>query len=92
MYCHLLNTGYDSYVGYFVSPLDASCDIVSGRSYAGVGFLWKCSLDQYITKFDYSYDWFCGIRICSGNREYYLLNVYLPYECEENRDRFIDYK
>ena len=23
--------------------------------------------------------------------DYYLLNVYLPYACEENRDRFNDY-
>ena len=49
-----------------------------------VGFLWKRSLDQYITILDDCYDWLCG----SGNKEYYLLNVYLPYESEENRDRF----
>ena len=40
----------------------------------------KRSLDQYITILDDCYDWLCGIRICSGNKEYYLLNVYLPYE------------
>ena len=89
--CHLLNTCNDSYVDYCVSPLDASCGILSGRPHGGVG-LWKRSLDQYITILDDSYDWLCGIRICCGNREYYLLNVYLPYECQENRDRFIDHK
>ena len=29
--------------------------------------------------------------MCSGNKEYYLRNVYLPYEFDENRDRFNDY-
>ena len=86
---HFANTCHDSHVGYGVSPLDASCGILSGRPYGGVG-LWKRSLDQYITILDDSYDWLCGVRICP-NREYYLLNVYLPYECEENRERFIDY-
>ena len=41
---------------------------------------------------DDCYNWLCRIRICSGNKEYYLLNVYLPYECEENRDTFNDFK
>ena len=46
---------------------------------------------QYITIFGHCYDWLCGIKNCSGNEEYYLLNVYLPYESDENRDRFNDY-
>ena len=86
-----LNNCHDDYVGYGVSPVDSSDGIISGRPYGGVGFLWKCSLDQYITILDDCYDWLCGIRICSGNNEYYLLNVYLPYECDENRDTFNDY-
>ena len=51
----------------------------------------ESSLDQYITILDDCCDWLCGIRICSGNKEYCLLNVYLPFESEENRDRFNDY-
>ena len=36
--CHLLNTCNASYVDYGISPLDASCGILSGRPYGGVGF------------------------------------------------------
>ena len=36
--CYLLNTCNDSYVGWGVSPVDASCGILSGRPYGGVGF------------------------------------------------------
>ena len=89
--CHILNNCHDYYVGYGVSLVDSSDGIISGRPYGGVDFLWKRSLDQYITILDDCYDWLCGIRKCSGNKEYYLLNVYLPYESEEKRDRFNDY-
>ena len=47
--CHILNNCHDGYVGYGVSPVDSSDGIISGRPYGGVGFLWKRSLDQYIT-------------------------------------------
>ena len=86
--CHVCHVGY---VGYVVSSIDSSDGVTSGRPYGVVGFLWKRFLDQYITILFDCYDWLCGIRIFSGKKEYYLLNVYLPYECEENRDRFNDY-
>ena len=70
---HILNNSHDGYVGCGVSPVDSS----------EVGFLWKRSLDQRITILDDCYDWLCGTRICSGNKEYYLLNAYLPYECKD---------
>ena len=89
--CHILNNCHDDYVGHGVSPVDSFDNIISGRPYGGVGFLWERSLDQYITILDDCYDWLCDIRMCSGNKEYYLLNVYLPYECDESRDRFNDY-
>ena len=89
--CHILNNCHDDYVGYGVLPVNSSDGIISGRPYVGVGFLWKRSLDQYIAILDDCYDWLCGIRICSGNKEYYLLNVYLPYKSDETRDRFNDY-
>ena len=44
--CHILNNSHDDYVGYGVLPVDSSDGIISGRPYGGLGFLWKCSLDQ----------------------------------------------
>ena len=32
------------------------------------------------------YDWLCVIKICKCKKEYFLLNVYVPYECNDNRD------
>ena len=37
------------------------------------------------------YDWLCCIRLSDcADKEYYLINVYLPYDCMDNRDEFID--
>ena len=89
--CCILNSFHDNYYGYGVSPVDASLGIISGRPHGGVGFLWKTQLDSNILIVDNEYDWLCCMRINVGNgREYYLVNVYLPYECTDNRDECND--
>ena len=89
--CHALNTCHRDYLGYGVSPVDASLGVLSGRPYGGVGFLWKHAIDEYIKTLDCDYDWLCGIKVSNNGKDFYLLNVYLPYECEDNRDRYNDY-
>ena len=89
-HCHILNTAHNDYVGFGVSPTDASRGVIHGRPSGGVGFMWKRSIDRYITVLDSEFDWLCGVRISSQNREHYLLNVYLPYESDDNLDKFID--
>ena len=32
------------------------------------------------------YDWLCVIKISKCKKEYFLLNVYVTYECDDNRD------
>ena len=59
---------------------------------AALFFLWKKHLDKHISIIYCEFDWICGIKISNGvNRDYYIFNVYLPYECEEHRDVFNDY-
>ena len=37
------------------------------------------------------YDWLCCVRISEYIlKEYYLINVYLPYECTDTTDEFND--
>ena len=76
--------------GYGVSPVDATLGITSGRPYGGVGFLWKKGLDANVSIIECEFDWLCGIKICDGKKEHVLINVYLPYECVDNRDDYSD--
>ena len=86
----LLNSCHSDYYGYGVSPVDATLDIISGRPYGGVGFLWKKGLDADVSIIECEFDWLCCIKICDGKKEYILINVYLPYECVDNRDDYSD--
>ena len=90
--CRTLNAIRHNCYGYGVSPTDASFGVIRGRPRGGVGFLWKKHLNKHISIIDCEFDWICGIQINIGvNRDYYLLNVYLPYECEDHRNVFNDY-
>ena len=89
--CHVLNSCHRVYLGYGVSPVDASLGVLLGRPYGGVGFLWKRAIDEYVTIIDCDYDWLCCIKVSNNSNDFYLLNVYMPYECEDNRDVYNDY-
>ena len=54
-------------------------------------FLWKRAIDEYVTIIDCDYDRLCCIKVSNNSKDFYLLNVYMPYECEDNRDVYNDY-
>ena len=88
--CMLLNSCHSEYYGYGVSPVDATLGVISGRPYGGFGFLWKKCFDASVSVNEFEFDWLCGIKICDGTKEYVLINVYLPYDCDDNRDDYSD--
>ena len=90
--CSTLNCVRDDCYGYGVSPVDASLRFIRGRPHGGVGFIWKKHLESNVSIIEYEYDWLCCLKLSDSisRKEYYLLNVYLPYECDENRDDYID--
>ena len=55
--CHILNSCHRDYIGHGVSPYNASSGVLVlvGRPYGGVGFMWKNSLDEYVTIMTYIY-------------------------------------
>ena len=89
--CHILNSCHHDYTGHAVSPYDASSGVLLGRPYGGVGLMWKNSLDERVTIVHCDYDWVCCIKIASANKDMYIINVYLPYECTDNHDMYMDY-
>ena len=70
--------------------MDATRGVITGHPYGGVGFLWNKSLDASISVIESDYDWLCCIEICHDKKEYFLINVCLPFESYENRDNFKD--
>ena len=57
----------------------------------GVAILWKADLDGYITPVNsFEFDLMIGIKICNLARLFYLINVYLQYECADKEVEFVD--
>ena len=86
--CHILNSCHHDYTGHAVSPYDASSGVLLGRPYGGVGCMWKNSLDECVTIVHCDYDL---NKISSANKDMHIINVYLPYECTDNDDMYMDY-
>ena len=89
--CDILNTLHDDFYGVAFSPVDATLGVISGRPFGGVGIMWRKSVDIAVTVIDLQCDWLCGVKISSNDKIFILLNVYLPYQCDLNRDKFNDY-
>ena len=89
--CSVLNSFHDNYYGYGVAPVDETLGVIRGRPRGGGGVLWKKHLDGCVSIIESEYDWLCCVRISEDIlKEYYLINVYLPYECTDNTDEFND--
>ena len=74
-----------------MAPVDETLGVIRGRPRGGVGVLWKKHLDCCVAIIESEYDWLCCVRISEDIlKEYYQINVYLPYECTDNTDEFND--
>ena len=66
------------------------CDRLSGRPHGGLCFLWRRSLDTFIEPIIYDDETrLLGLKITTSNATILLLNVYLPYQCDDNIDEYL---
>lgn len=89
---HLLSTVHSQFYGEGISSIDIGADIVQGRPYGGLGILWRKNLGNCMHCTHYGDNRLFGIE-CTDQHggKLLLLNVYLPYNCDENFDEFCEY-
>lgn len=85
----------DKYVqGFGVATVNYEDSHTVGRKYGGLAFMWKTELDDsfFIKPVNYDVDWVIGLELVdkSSNIIYLLINVYLPYKCEDNLNDYIE--
>ena len=89
---HLLQNIHCEFYGDGISSIDTIGGILLGRPYIGVAVLWRKSLDTFVkvikledeTKLmDFDIDF--GIIL------YHILNVYMPFDCNDNMNDFMYY-
>ena len=80
--CLLFNTISDMFCGYGNADFDNS-QLRIGRPFGGVGFMWNKNIYRYVSIIKSVYDWL----ICIKMFNFYIINVYMPYECPNNVDK-----
>ena len=85
-----LNSLHGEFNGYGVATTDYRDGLVAGHPPGGVSIFWKKSLDHCIKPWASSCDWCVGIEVELNNKRIYIFNVYLPYQCPENSDRYLE--
>ena len=83
------NTIMPSFVSVGVAKVDLAKCLLSGRPSGGVTTFYRQSLARCIKPITFpECDWCVGLEFDSGNKSFYLINVYLPYENDENEDEY----
>ena len=73
-----------------ISAVDVGVNLV-GRPYGGVSIMWRKDLDSSCTIIRYGDPRLLGLCLKLEDREILLINVYLPYFAEYNRDEYLLY-
>ena len=70
--------------------MDNTTGLCHGHAPGGVAIMWRSSLDKYVTPLYFNINWLTGIRIQQGNQIFVILCVYMPYECRDNEESYLD--
>ena len=69
----------------------AMAGIFSGRPYEGVAVLIRKSIRKACQIHSYNDSHLLGITVSTSDISCYSLNVYMPYQCDDNYDLFVEY-
>ena len=80
---NLLDSVSSEFCSFSSSSVDMN-ELLQGRPYGGLSFLWRKSLDQNLKLITFDDDRIVGISLKAENKDLLLLNVYLPYYSDVN--------
>ena len=85
----LLSSFNKDFHGVGESTTDLSDGILRGRIAGGVAILWHKKLDPVLSVIRLGVDWCIAMHYKSKEKECIILNVYTPYECQQNEDDYL---
>ena len=86
-----LNSLHNDFVGIGAAKVDECHGVMQGKYSGGVAIMWRTSLCKYIKHLDLNVDWCTGIEVSMENSKFVLLNVYMPYQSQENEDKYMEH-
>ena len=87
----LLRNVHPDFDSMGVSGMDLSAGIVHGRPFGGVGILIRRNFLPHAHFRTYDDNRLISVEINTGTDILFFLNVYMPYQCEENLDVYVEY-
>ena len=88
---NFLNTINSEFTYYATSPVDLSSQLLIGRPYGGVAFLYRKSLASCVQRVETSDNRLICIDMNVGCNCIRIINCYLPYSDGQNDAEYIDY-
>ena len=87
----LCNTLHHNFLSCSRAAVDYSEGILIGRPFGGVSLFYNKRLANYATPVYFSNcNWCVGVNILINTVSFTIINVYLPYECPDNEDEYIE--
>ena len=87
----LLNNVHPDFYARGISSVKSNDGLLVGRPHGGLAILWRKSMGSDCTVVDYCDDRLMGLEISSHSSKVLLVNVYLPYCCNDNIDDYMFY-
>lgn len=84
-----LNELHSDFHGHGVSTVDYRDGLIAGHPPGGVAILWNKRLDSMIKPVDINCDFAAAIEVQLDTRKFIVINVYMPYQCDANEDRYL---
>ena len=76
---------------FSLSSVDTKSTLVSGRPFGGVSILWRKTISHLCKLITFEDNRLLGMCLTIENYKILLINVYLPYQCNENHSEYIEY-
>ena len=90
MNCLLVSTINSEFESFGISAIDDSNGIVQGRPYGGMGILKRKSYRKHAEFHNFNESRILDITLCIDNLQYDFISVYMPYQCDENYDLYME--
>ena len=87
----LLSNIHPEFEGCGVSGMDSENHLLTGRPFGGIGILWKKSISKFVKSITFDDSRLLGVQITYNQETFVFINVYLPFQCEDNYENYLNY-
>ena len=85
-----LNSLHQDFIGVGVATIDECLNVYHGHYPGGVALLWRKDLSKNIRRLEFNTDWGVAIEVNLGTSTIAILNVYMPYQCTQNKEQYYE--